>query len=169
MLRFLFRRLTNEPPRGQQMFDAAVAEARQAKWYREGGVPDTLDGRFAMLTTVCALVTVRLESVADGTVASAALTERFIEAMDAEHRQLGLNDPTLGKRVRKMVAVLARRVGEWRTIVEQNADWAAATRSSVYRDAEVAAERLAFTANMLRELWERLHRAEDRDLLEGRF
>ena len=41
---------------------------------------------------------------------SPALTERFIEAMDAEHRQLGLNDPTLGKRVRSLVASIAAAV-----------------------------------------------------------
>jgi len=169
MLRFLFRRLTNEPPRGQQLFDAVVGEARQPDWYTAGGVPDTLDGRFAMLATVCALVTVRLDSEADGAVISAALTERFIEAMDAEHRQLGLNDPTLGKRVRKMVGVLSRRVGEWRAVIAADGDWGAPARSSVYRGGDMSDTQLDFAVGRLRELWSRLVRASGNALMEGRF
>ena len=43
-------------------------------------MPDTIDGRFAMLATVVALVIVRLEiSRGFGDAASVALTERFIE------------------------------------------------------------------------------------------
>ena len=45
---------------------------------------------------------------------SVALTERFIEVMEAEHRELGLGDPTLGKTVRKLVGSLARRTELWR-------------------------------------------------------
>jgi cytochrome b pre-mRNA-processing protein 3 len=168
MLRFLFPRLTKQPPRGQAVFDLVVNEARKPAWYSHGGVPDTLDGRFAMLTTICALVTVRLELSPDGNLASAALTERFIEAMDAEHRQLGMNDPTLGKRVRKMVASLSRRVGDWRGAIA-GGDWAATTRSSVFRDAEVPTNQLGFTADKLRALWERLDTTNDADLLEGRL
>jgi cytochrome b pre-mRNA-processing protein 3 len=101
MLRFLFRRLTSRPERGHRLFEAVVAEARRPHWYVEGEISDSLDGRFAVLATVCALFIVRLESGSDaGDAASAALTERFIESMDSEHRELGLNDPGLGRRVR---------------------------------------------------------------------
>ena len=44
-----------------------------------------------------------------------ALTERFIEVMESEHRELGLGDPTLGKTVRKLVGALARRTELWRS------------------------------------------------------
>ena len=94
MLGFLFRRLTAEPPRGTALFDAVTAEARQPHWYVEGQVPDTLDGRFAVLATVTAWSLVRLERGGDaGNAASVALTERFIEVMESEHRELGLGDP----------------------------------------------------------------------------
>ena len=68
-------------------------------------------------------VTVRLERGGCGREQSAALTERFVEAMDAEHRQMGISDPTLGKQVRRMVAALARRVGEWRVAVAGEGEW----------------------------------------------
>ena len=59
MLGFLFRTLTAEPERGSALFAAVTAEARKRHWYVEGGAPDTLDGRFAVLATVAALVLVR--------------------------------------------------------------------------------------------------------------
>ena len=99
MLRFLFPRLTAQPARGADLFAAVTDEARQRHWYVEGQVPDSLDGRFAVLATVTALVLVRLENDADG-AASVALTERFVTVMEAEHRELGLGDPALGRTVR---------------------------------------------------------------------
>ena len=170
MLRFLFPRLTAPQRRGQPLFDSAVGEARQRHWYIEGGVPDTLDGRFAMLTTVCALLIVRLEMLAERSEAqSAALAERFVEAMDAEHRQLGINDPTLGKRVRKMVGSLARRVGEWRAATLDEEQWDAIVRSSVYGVEPATADQIGHSSARLRDLWRRLRASPDADMLEGKY
>ena len=131
MLDFLFRRLTADPRRGAALFEAVTGIAREPHWYVEGLVPDTLDGRFAVLSTVTALVLVRLEADGEtGDAVSVALTERFIEAMEAEHRELGLGDPTLGKTVRRLVGSLARRTELWRgaTNIET------AARECLYKD-----------------------------------
>ena len=72
MLRFLFPGLTAAPERGEALFAALTAKAREAHWFVEGEVPDTLDGRFRMLATLAALVIVRLEE--DGAVGHAAIS-----------------------------------------------------------------------------------------------
>lgn len=157
MLRFLFRGLTNEPARGQALFDRVVAEARKPHWYLEGEVPDTIDGRFSVLATVCALFIVRLEQGDEGLdAASVALTERFIEAMDAEHRQIGLNDPGLGRRVRKLVGSLERRVDEWRDSTHGETDWGDGVVSSLYRGEPPSDAALEHSSAALRDLWEGL-------------
>jgi cytochrome b pre-mRNA-processing protein 3 len=131
MLNFLFRGLTAETARGAALFDAVTGEARRPCWYVEGAVPDTLDGRFAVLATIAALLLVRLEREGEaGDRASVALTERFIEVMESEHRELGLGDPALGKTVRKLVGMLARRTGLWRAA---NGEWIEAARDSLYK------------------------------------
>ena len=61
MFRALFARLTGQPKRGQGLFGLAVEEARQTHWFVDGEVPDTVNGRFAVLATIVALITVRLE------------------------------------------------------------------------------------------------------------
>jgi len=170
MIRFLFGRLTGEPRRGQALFDFAVSEARQPHWYREGEVPDTIDGRFAMLATISAILIVRLEaeSVA-GEAASAALTERFIEAMDAEHRELGLNDPGLGRRVRTLVGSLERRVDEWRAATENELDWGEAVVSSIYRGEAPRDDALRHSVRSLHGLWDRLAALPEAQLVSGGF
>ena len=55
MLGFLFRGLTAEGSSGAALFGALTAEARKPHWYVEGKVPDTLDGRFAVLATLVAV------------------------------------------------------------------------------------------------------------------
>jgi cytochrome b pre-mRNA-processing protein 3 len=166
MLSFLFRGLTAEPARGAALFDVVTAEARRPSWYREGEVPDTLDGRFAVLATICALVLARLEGEGEaGNAASVALTERFIEVMDSEHRELGLGDPTLGKTVRKLVGMLARRTELWRAADGQ---WIEATRESLYKD-EVAEASLEHNAAALHDFARRLDSTPLGELEQGRI
>ena len=167
MLTFLFRGLTGERPAGAALFDALTAEARCPSWYVEGEVPDTLDGRFAVLATVTALALVRLERDGEnGDHLSVAVTERFIEVMESEHRELGLGDPTLGKTVRKLVAMLARRTEQWRSADEAN--WAETTRESLYKD-DVASAALDHSALALKRLAKRLSATSLDELGQGRI
>ena len=169
MLRRLFGRLTDRQPRGAELFGAVVAEARAPAWYRDGQVPDTIDGRFAVLSTVAALTIVRMESAGDpGRPASVALTERFVEAMDAEHRQLGLGDPSVGKKVRKLVGLLGERVEHWTRAVDE-ADWTSAAKDSLYRSQTPSEAALQSSVERLRALWSRLHATPVDEIGEGRI
>ena len=167
MLNFLFRRLTAEPQRGAALFAAVTRIARRPHWYVEGQVQDTVDGRFTVLATVAALVLVRLEREgARGDAASVALTERFIEVMESEHRELGLGDPTLGKTVRRLVGSLARRTDRWRNGVADQSDWIAATRDCLYTRG-VTAEALEHSAEALKRIWAEVDAIDVGSLEEG--
>ena len=166
MLGFLFRTLTAEPSRGTALFDAITAKAREPHWYVEGGVPDTIDGRFAVLSTISALVLVRLEQMAEeGNAWAVALTERFVEVMESEHRELGLGDPTLGGTVRKLVGALSRRTELWRLADAGQRDWNEATRESLYKDG--GSSGLSHSAPALRRLSDGLREATIEKLSEG--
>jgi cytochrome b pre-mRNA-processing protein 3 len=167
MLRFLFPRLTAEPERGAALFGWVTAQARAPHWYLDGAVEDTVDGRFAILATIAALVSVRLERAGDpGARASVALTERFIEVMESEHREMGLGDPKLGRTVRKLVSALARRIELWRPAVT-GSDWGAPAQFSVYGGRVPAAESLEHTTNSLQDLWSRLEAVPETAVAEG--
>lgn len=170
MLRFLFPGLTPAPSRGSALFAALVAEARRKPWFLEAGVEDSVDGRFAVLSTVTALATVRLERGGSGAGDEAvALAERFIEAMDSEHRQMGIGDPTLGKTVRRLVSALGRRVELWRGAIAGQAAWEQASLDSLFRGDARSDAAAAQAVQLTRGLWLRLEAADDQSLAEGRL
>ena len=169
MLSFLFPRLTSAPHSGAALFDAITAKTRERHWYVAGEVPDTLDGRFGVLATMAALVIVRLEREGKkGDVVSVTLTERFIEVMESEHRELGLGDPKLGRTVRRLVGSLARRVELWRSAVASRSGWNDAARQSVYTG-DAARDPLTHTAGALRAIWTELQGVNVDALSEGRM
>ena len=114
LLQTLFGR-RDERARLRPLYEAGVALARDPAWYRDGGVPDTIEGRFAMVAAVTALVLLRLE--AEGEAArpdSVLLTEIFIDDMDSSLRQIGIGDFVVGKHVGKLVSALGGRLGAFR-------------------------------------------------------
>ena len=169
MLGNLFRTLTAEPSRGAKLFAAATAEARKPHWYVEGALPDTIDGRFAMLATIVALVIVRLEQLGEaGNAASVALTERFIEVMESEHRQMGLGDPKLGRTVRKLVGSLSRRVALWRSAAAGELGSTEAARESLYKN-DPRPDALDHSSAALQRLWTAIGAAGVDGLVNGRL
>ena len=168
MLGFLFRTLTADSNRGVASFDAITRLTREPHWYVEGKLPDTIDGRFAVLATITALVIVRLEKDSEeGNPAAVALTERFIEVMESEHRELGLGDPALGRTVRRLVGSLARRTELWRLATEGEKDWQEAARESLYKSG-VTLSGLRHSSEATKRLWDRLERCGLSNLKEGR-
>ncbi|WP_375421465.1 ubiquinol-cytochrome C chaperone family protein [uncultured Sphingomonas sp.] len=97
------------------LYNAVVARGREPHWYRDGAVPDTVDGRFDMIAAVLTLVLLRLEIDPEGAETNARITERFVDDMDGQLRQLGIGDIIVGKHIGKMMSMLGGRLGAYRT------------------------------------------------------
>ena len=168
-MRSLMAMLRPKAPDAGALYDVVVAEARRPAWYREGGVADTLDGRFAVLSSLAALAILRLEDGDEEAVRhSVALTESFIADMDAQMREAGFGDPSIGKQVRTMVGALASRVDWWRRARSGELDWNEAVRLSVYRDEPPQSEAaVTFSSEALRRFNEGLGGVSDRAVMEG--
>ena len=152
------------------LYAAIVGEARRPDWYRDALVPDTLDGRFAVLTSLLALADIRLERGADGArELGPRLAEAFIADMDPQMREAGFGDPSLGKQVRMMVGSLASRVDRWRLAVEAIAPWDDVARISLYGDSPPGDEAAALGIEATRDWWRRLQLASDSALRDGRI
>lgn len=95
------------------LWRAVISEARDKRWYRDLGVADTVEGRFDMVTLVLAAVLLQIEREGDAD-SSVALTELFIDDMDAQLRQSGVGDLMVGKHVGKLMATLGGRIGALR-------------------------------------------------------
>jgi cytochrome b pre-mRNA-processing protein 3 len=149
------------------LYDAIVARARDPGWYREGGVPDTLDGRFDMVAAVTALVLLRLEALGEeGRDASVLLTELFVEDMDATLRQMGIGDHVVGKHVGRMRAALGGRLAAFRAAREAEL-MAEAVRRNVFHEAPPSDEAVTTVAERLQLLAQGLEEVSLPALLAG--
>jgi cytochrome b pre-mRNA-processing protein 3 len=98
-----------------------VATSRAERWYREGGVADSVAGRFDMIATILALVLLRLERAGAEAQAQVFLTELFVEDMDRQLRETGVGDVVVGKKLGKLVSVLGGRLGAYRDALADGA------------------------------------------------
>lgn len=121
------------------LYAAIVAQARAPHWYLAGAVPDTVDGRFDMVAAILSLVLLRLENDPDGPVPSAHLTERFVDDMDGQLREIGIGDIIVGKHIGKMMAMLGGRLGAYRHGLA-GGDLDAAIVRNIYRGAAPPAD-----------------------------
>src|SRR5437764_666044 len=94
-------------PRGtiEAIYGMIVTQAREPMFYRDLGVPDTVNGRFDLLLLHLWLLLRRLRTIQGttqqgATELSQALFDRFCEDMDDNLREMGIGDQTVPKRMR---------------------------------------------------------------------
>ncbi|MEP2179976.1 MAG: ubiquinol-cytochrome C chaperone family protein, partial [Marinomonas sp.] len=96
------------------LWHKVVGIARDPSWYAQCKVADSVDGRFDMITGVLCVTLVRLEASDALRGESAFLTELFVEDMDGQLREFGVNDVVVGKRMGKLMSVVGGRLGAYR-------------------------------------------------------
>lgn len=152
------------------LYESVVREARAAHWYRDGGVPDSIDGRFDMVATMLALVLLRLERAGDDTrAAQSLLAESFVADMDGALRQMGIGDLMVGKHVGRMMGALGGRLAAYREAFEADGDLAGAIRRNIFRDAEADPAHVAHVEAGLREANARIEALPLGALLSGKL
>lgn len=134
------------------LYRAVVEQARLPHWYVEGGVPDTIDGRFDMVVAVLGQALLRLQQL-DATQEAVWLTELFIEDMDGQLRQQGIGDVVVGKHVGRMMGALGGRLTAYRDALTGQEDLAAALERNLYRGQTPPPAALAHVEARMRALW----------------
>lgn len=105
MILKLFRK-NPAPDAVYAVYTAIVAQSRQPVFYAEWGVPDTVTGRFDMISLHIALVFRRLRNEGKvGAEFGQALFDLFFKDMDRSLREMGAGDLSVPKKVRKMTEI----------------------------------------------------------------
>lgn len=121
----MFRALRKDPAReaAHALFDAIVAQARQADFYARWGVADTPEGRFEMLALHMFLTLDRLgaDALASDRLAR-RLSEMFFDHLDAGLRELGVGDLSVGRKIRQLAEGFYGRAGAYRAGLAPDAD-----------------------------------------------
>ena len=150
------------------LYNAVTSEGREPHWYQEGGVPDTIDGRFEMIAATLALVIARLELEPEQRQTIAWLIELFVTDMDGQLREIGIGDMVVGKHVGRMMGALGGRIGAYREGLRAGTFEAALVRN-LYRGSEPPAAALEHTAERLRAFYLGLHAAPADSIVAGKL
>ncbi|WP_449396202.1 ubiquinol-cytochrome C chaperone family protein [Devosia riboflavina] len=84
------------------VYRAIVAQSRQPVFYAEWGVPDTVTGRFDMISLHMALLFRRLRGADATKNFSQAVFDLFFKDMDQSLREMGATDLGVPKKIQKM-------------------------------------------------------------------
>lgn len=94
-----------------EFFSKIVAQARDPAFYRDLGVPDSLDGRFDMVALHVFLVMRRLKGQgAAAAKRSQRLYEVMIDDFEKSLMEMGVGDTGIGRRVKTMARGMAGRI-----------------------------------------------------------
>ncbi len=156
------------------LYSCLVEQARQPAFFTDCGVPDTVDGRFEMITLHLFLLLRRLKSGRDGTsdeiqtLAQAIFDTMFVD-MDENLREMGVGDLSVGRKVQQMVEAVYGRIAAYERGLEGDDEaLTGALRRNLYGTTEVAADQLAAMAAYLRGAVDGLAAQQTDDLLAGR-
>lgn len=113
-------RKPRQAPRGtiEAIYGMIVTQAREPIFYRDLGVPDTVNGRFDLLLLHLWLLLRRLRTVQGAMELSQALFDRFCEDMDDNLREMGIGDQTVPKRMRVFGEAFYGRVQAYDQAIE---------------------------------------------------
>ncbi|MBB6125184.1 cytochrome b pre-mRNA-processing protein 3 [Sphingobium subterraneum] len=150
------------------LYDAVVARGRDVRWYVEGAVPDTLDGRFDMIAAILSLVLCRLDH-ADMRHENVWLTELFVDDMDSQLRQMGIGDVVVGKHIGRMMSALGGRLSAYRAGIAPGGDLADALKRNLYRGEPVDPAAVAFVEKGLRAFSAALQATTPDSLIAGKL
>jgi cytochrome b pre-mRNA-processing protein 3 len=124
-----------------EVYRAIVAQSRRPLFYAEWGVPDTVTGRFDMISLHLALLFRRLkgESAAASRF-SQAVFDLFFKDMDRSLREMGAGDLAVPKKIRNMGNLFYGLTTKLNEAMERGdrAEVEAVLRRNVFDDAEGA-------------------------------
>ena len=163
------------PKREQEVAEFAyrqvVAQARRPEFFLDGGVPDTVDGRFEL---ICLHAFLYLHRLRRERPAATALAQRFFDLMFADFdrslREMGTGDLSVGREVKHMAQAFYGRVAAYETgLAADDGMLQAALARNLFGTAPTTPERLAAMAAYVRRAAARLGREPAAALLEGRI
>lgn len=146
-----------------------VEHARRPVFYTDGGVPDTVDGRFEL---ICLHAFLYLRRLRGEQPQAATLSQSFFDRMFADFdrslREMGTGDLSVGREIRRMAEAFYGRVAAYEQgLAGDDAVLQAALARNLFGTAAPTHPRLAAMADYLRREAAGLDRRGTAELLAG--
>jgi cytochrome b pre-mRNA-processing protein 3 len=131
-----FRRAGKPAGTARRLYDAIVARAREPIFHTRFAVPDSLDGRFDLLTLHAFVVMETLRSLGPaGERLGSELASIIFAGFDDALRHLGVSDFGMGRRIKAMANAFYGRLEAYGSAPEEP-ELAAALLRNLYRGDE---------------------------------
>lgn len=152
------------------LYAAIVAQARNAVFYRDLGIPDSPAGRFDLVALHVFLVMQRLERDTGAARLARALLEAMITDLDRNLREMGVGDLSVGKKVKDLARRFYGLSAVYRDgLAGNDPALAAAIGRNLYYTAGVEERRLAIMTRYLRQTVAKLSEQPHSDIARGRI
>lgn len=135
----LFRKRNNNQIIVVRQYELLTTAARQPVFYTDYEVPDTVMGRFELLSIVMILFFRRTRSsVTSGQELAQEIVDAFFEDIDYSIRELGIGDNSVPKRMKKLAGMFYGRLESYAAAMDGNdrVALAAALRRNIYPKAD---------------------------------
>jgi cytochrome b pre-mRNA-processing protein 3 len=166
----LFRRSSRQDTIST-LYGTIVAQARLSCFYREYGVPDTVNGRFDLLVLHLAIVLDRLAEGSELRALGQGLFDRFCEDMDENLREIGIGDLSVPREMQRIGEAFYGRAQAYRNALASEGDGAlvAALARNIYGGAVPEPAAPIRLAAYIREAVRGLGAQQPADLLAGKL
>jgi cytochrome b pre-mRNA-processing protein 3 len=149
------------------LYNACVAQARQAAFYETLGVPDSIDGRFDLLLVHVFLVMRRLGVEAE---IKQSLFDLMFADMDRSLREMGIGDMSVGKKIKPMIMAFYGRAQAYeKALAEDDNALAVVLRRNLYGTTPVSADNPMQLAIYVRRAVAALDKQGLEDITEGKL
>ena len=158
----LLRKSAARTREGHQLYDGLVSRARQAVFFADFGVADSIDGRFDLLVFHAWMVLAELQA-RGGELQAQGLTDALFTGFDEAMREQGAGDMGLGRKMKSFANAFYGRLGAYQQAANQ-AELAAALAKNLWRGAPLdtrAHTLAAYAASARKSLHESLPGALD--------
>ena len=134
------------------LYAGIVLQSRNESFYSLYGVPDTLNGRFDLITLHMFIVLRRLKDLGDeGVKFSQELFDVMFADMDKNMREMGVGDLSVGKKVKVLATAFYGRIKSYDNGISSlnNETIAECLKRNLFLDTEPKGEQLSIIENYL--------------------
>jgi cytochrome b pre-mRNA-processing protein 3 len=143
------------------LYEKIVRQSRQPVFYKEYNVPDTVDGRFEMISVHVILVLLRLRRNADDETreVSQRLFDEMFHDMDRNLREMGVGDLSVPKKMKVMMHGFNGRMQAYSKILSGWAEDGESMQDAVARNVygtsyEIGVDNIAMMADYITNQYE---------------
>ena len=147
------------------VYTALLEHIKNPVFYNDYKVPDTLDGRFDILTLHVFAVMYAVGSCENAKVFNQALFDVMFSDIDQMLRQMGIGDMGIPKRMRRMMTAFNGRVHAYKKAISNSTQLKDAIQRNIYSAAPLSNEGTLVTTYILDTI--KIFQAHSEDILNG--